>query len=97
MKITNKEIKRINDFKNKMIEVLKTPKNEAKKSWLLISGYKLYKLLKNELEELHYEVWSVSKGENLEKLMKECLDVANFAFMIYDITQKELSDLKDKQ
>lgn len=99
MKINNKIEKRINAFKKEMIKVLKEPRNEAKKSWLLLNFNHLHDLLVLEVKELFEEnkkrAGRCSK-KDLAKVMKECLDIANFAFMIYDSLSQSYIHCIDK-
>jgi hypothetical protein len=84
MEITNKEINDINEFKDSMIKILKTPKNEAKKSWHSLTSEELFTMLLAEVEELRE---ALLLNENV---LHECCDIANFAFMIYDKMNKTI-------
>ena len=62
-------------FRSKMIEVLNL--NNYKGSWKKCSNEYLIRRLEEELEEL-------KTAKNEEDIVKEAIDIANFAMMIWD-------------
>lgn len=94
MKITNKEIEDIIQFKNNMIKILKEPRNEAKKSWKKLSINDLLILLDLQVEELFdlFETVRYDETNFYKDIMKECCDIANYAFMIYNNIYENLKE-----
>lgn len=61
------------------LDKLSTPKNMAKKHWLDLDIEELLQLLKDEVKELTIEI---QDNAIAERIIDECLDVANLATMI---------------
>ena len=55
--------------------------NDWKSNWVNFPAKEMFESLLDEVEELENAINEKARGE----IKKECLDVANYAMMIYDI------------
>lgn len=76
--------KPVEEFSKAMIKKLE--KNNHKGSWRDIKEAYLLHLLINEVEELYEASYN---GKSKEEVRDECVDVANFAMMIFDNCKEE--------
>ncbi len=77
-------------FANEMEKVLSA--NDDKKGWKNIPVSELFKKLIEEIGELGHELYGDGvNNDDIEDAMKEALDVANMAMMIYDNLRRELN------
>jgi len=76
--ITEERAERIKGFTEAMLEKLNRPKNVAKGDWRDMDPRVLYDRLCEEVEEL-------KQAQSPEEIIEEAIDVANFAFMFWDI------------
>lgn len=74
-------------FSAKMREKLYLPKNIAKEDWNKMPTYQLLNRLDDEHGELSEEIEGFDRPR-YEAIISECCDVANFAMMIADNTNK---------
>ena len=79
------DIKNVNRFKDSMIKILCSARNEHKTHWDFCSEHNLFEKLNQETKELKE---ALDKGD-LKNIKHECCDIANFAFMIYEKIRKE--------
>jgi len=95
--LTKKDLKNLDKFKKKMVKKLNSEKNKQKKHWQCMTVEDLFILLFDELLELKEEIFT-KKSTNFHATKEECLDIAAFAFFIYDNFENEiLEDLLDWQ
>jgi hypothetical protein len=87
-KLTQEDLSNLDNFKNDMIKKLNTKKNRKKLHWSVMPCLDLLFLLEEEFYELAIEFINSNKLDK-EAIKQECLDIANFAFMIYDNIDKE--------
>jgi len=81
MRLELNDLKAIERFKISMIKKLNTKKNSKKKHWKSHTVNELKELLFNEYVELNS---SIINKDLIENIQDECIDVANFAFFIYN-------------
>jgi hypothetical protein len=74
---------RLGWFIEKMRSKLAVSKNLAKGDWRDASENYLVKRIDEEIVELKIELFDAARPDP-EKIIKECSDVANFAFMLAD-------------
>jgi hypothetical protein len=77
---------RLGWFIEKMRSKLAVSKNLAKGDWRTASENYLVKRIDEEIVELKVELFDAPRSDP-EKIIKECADVANFAFMLADWVQ----------
>jgi hypothetical protein len=74
---------RLGWFIEKMRSKLSESKNLSKGDWRTASENYFVKRIDDEVVELKIELFDVARPDP-EKIIKECADVANFAFMLAD-------------
>lgn len=75
--------KRLTWFMDRMRAKMAEPKNLAKGDWRESDEYYCLQRMEQELDELKTELFDVARPVP-ERIIKECSDVANFAFMLAD-------------
>jgi hypothetical protein len=82
-------------FAAKMKEKLRRPKNVAKGAWWEATPEDLFDLLQAEMEELDIQLnmFGPLGIANMEKIIDECCDVANFAMMLADQARRHAEGL----
>jgi NTP pyrophosphatase (non-canonical NTP hydrolase) len=76
-------------FSGQMEQVLQ--ENDYKSGWENCSKLWLYWRVLGETEELRNALYPTSKADP-ELIIKECVDVANFAMMIADKVKKDMEE-----
>lgn len=71
-------------FAEQMIEKLNTPKNQIKPAWDTQRIDRLLDALKGEVKELENEINRNKQITDIDAIVSECCDVANYAMMIAD-------------
>lgn len=74
---------RLDVFVARMREKLSEPKNLAKGDWREADENYLVGRIDDEVRELKIELFDVDRPVP-ERIIKECADIANFAFMLAD-------------
>ena len=77
---------RLGWFIEKMRSKLAVSKNLAKGDWRSMTDNYLIRRIDDEVAELKVELFDVARTDP-ERIIKECADVANFAFMLADWVQ----------
>ena len=81
--INSERSARLNEFLDAMKEKLNQPRNVAKQDWRKLDLNVLRELLNGEVGEL-LEAWPE------RAIIGEAVDVANFAFMIWDVAMRDI-------
>jgi hypothetical protein len=74
----------VKKFAEAMIEKLNEPEKIAKGDWKQYNAWYHFDRLEQEIAELKLELIGGSNTSR-EAILKECVDVANFAMMIADV------------
>jgi len=77
---------RLGWFIEKMRSKLSESKNLSKMDWRTAPENYFVKRIDDEVDELKTELFDVARTDP-ERIIKECADVANFAFMLADWVQ----------
>ena len=99
-RLTYKDKKNLMDFKRGVIDKLELPRCAVKKHWNTEHVSDLLTELEDEVKELEVEIIyhctkSKDEIESAKQIQAEAIDVAAYAFFIWDNARQEIEELKE--
>lgn len=89
-KIDEERLGRIEAFREAMVAKLNVRRNVAKSDWRDMDPLELVSRIEDEVVELREEAGECYSyiGRSRDRLLGECLDIANFAFMLWEMVER---------